>query len=329
MDSTLRKGKAEQSVLYNSVINRIKSVRGETVSQISEANDAAVIRTGSDTVISSGVVTEDIADKCYYAFYRALNNTAAACAEPVAVFNDIIMPEGTSRDVLKSYSDRFQELAVRENVDIAGGHSEVSGAVNNTVITVTCIGRPLLEKDRVLPDPKNGLSIIMTKYAGAEGTSILAYEKEKILQQRFEQAFIDDAKAFKSMLSVRNEACAALNAGPVIMHDASKGGVLSALWDIQAAYDCGLDIDLRAIPVRQETVEICELFGLDPCELLSGGAMLILTEDPCEITEALKKSGINSAVIGHTLREAKKILRSRESSRCMNRPAADAILNTL
>jgi hydrogenase expression/formation protein HypE len=31
----------------------------------------------------------------------------------------------------------------------------------------------------------------------------------------------------------------------------------------------GLEIDLKKIPVRQETIEICEFFGINPYELIS------------------------------------------------------------
>ena len=32
----------------------------------------------------------------------------------------------------------------------------------------------------------------------------------------------------------------------------------------------GLEIDLKKIPIRQETIEICEFFDLNPYKLLSG-----------------------------------------------------------
>ena len=41
----------------------------------------------------------------------------------------------------------------------------------------------------------------------------------------------------------------------------------------------GLDIDLKKIPIRQETVEVCEALGLNPYILMSSGSMMIAADD--------------------------------------------------
>ena len=48
-----------------------------------------------------------------------------------------------------------------------------------------------------------------------------------------------------------------------------EGGILRALWKMAEASRVGLRADLRKIPVRQETIEICERFDLNPYKLLS------------------------------------------------------------
>ena len=337
----LRMGKAEQSVLKNSVFNRIRNTRPETLSEIHEACDAARVRTGAETVVSTGVAAENMEDPCFYAFYRALNNAAAAQAEPLAVLTEILMPEGVDREFLKDCTERFVMLGRTEHIDIAGGHSEVSASVKSPVLSVVCIGRPLpgraVRENGPLAgkicgrdcDPAKSFSILMTKYAGLEGTAILAREKEEELRKRFPRSFIDAAKELKSSVPSVADAHLAVQAAPVILHDASKGGVFSALWDLSAAYRCGLEIDLRAVPLRQETVEICEYFDMNPYELLSGGSMLILTEDAKAVKAGLEHHGIKTTVIGHTTEGSKKILKNGERCGCMNRPSADALLSAL
>ena len=337
----LRAGKTEQAVLKNSVFNRIRNTRPETLSEIHEACDAACLLTGNETLVSTGVAAENVDDPCFYAFYRALNNAAAAQAEPLAVLTEILMPEGTDRDFLKKCTDRFVMLGRTEHTDIAGGHSEVSASVKSPVVSVVCIGRPLsgrtARENRTSaglicgrkPDPEKPLSILMTKDAGLEGTSILAFEKEEELRKRFPRFFVDGAKDLKSFVPSVEDARLAAQAAPVILHDASKGGVLSALWDLSAAYGCGLEIDMRAVPLRQETVEICEYFDMNPYELLSGGAMLILAEDAKAVKAHLEHNGIKTTVIGHTTGSSKKILVNGEQRGCMNRPSADALYSVL
>lgn len=333
----LRIGKAEQAVLKNTVFNRIRNARPETLSVLDEACDAARLRTGGETIVSTGVASENVRDICFYAFYRALNNAAAAQAEPLAVLTEILMPEGSDREFLKECTDRFVMLGRAEHVDITGGHSEVSFSVKSPVLSVVCIGRPLpgrtAQENGAAAglicgrgcDPAKPLSILMTKYAGLEGTAILACEKEEELRKRFPRSFIDAAKELKSFVPSVADARLAVQAAPVILHDASKGGVLSALWDLSAAYGCGLEIDMRAIPLRQETVEICEYFDVNPYELLSGGSMLILTDDAKAVKGQLENNGIKTTVIGAINGGSKKILRNAERCGCMNRPSADAL----
>ena len=50
----------------------------------------------------------------------------------------------------------------------------------------------------------------------------------------------------------------------------------------------GLEIDLKAIPIRQETVEVCEQFHLNPYQLISSGSMLMAAPDGLGLVQALK-----------------------------------------
>lgn len=60
----------------------------------------------------------------------------------------------------------------------------------------------------------------------------------------------------------------------------------------------GLDIDLKKIPIRQETVEVCELLGLNPYILMSSGSMMIATDDGYGLVRKLNQAGIEASVIG-------------------------------
>ena len=111
---------------------------------------------------------------------------------------------------------------------------------------------------------KPGQDILVTKWIGIEGTSIIAKEKEKELLERFSQAFVDTAKGFDQYLSVLPDSRIAVEHGVSAMHDVTEGGIYGALWEVAEASGIGLEIDLKAIPIRQETIEICEYFELNP-----------------------------------------------------------------
>ena len=71
------------------------------------------------------------------------------------------------------------------NIQVVGGHTEVTDAVNRPVLSVTGIGK--VKKDRMLPTKgaKPGQDIVITKWVALEGTAILAKEKEEELLQKF------------------------------------------------------------------------------------------------------------------------------------------------
>ena len=51
------------------------------------------------------------------------------------------------------------------------------------------------------------------------------------------------------------------------------------LWEVAEGANVGLEADLKKIPIRQETVEICEVFHLNPYHIMSSGSVLAVTED--------------------------------------------------
>lgn len=91
----------------------------------------------------------------------------------------------------------------------------------------------------------------------------------------------------------------------------------------------GLEIDLRAIPIRQETVEICEFFGVNPYQIMSSGSMLIAAEDGQAVVRALKDAGIPGTVVGRTTASNARILRNKEEIRYLDKPQPDELYRAL
>ena len=52
--------------------------------------------------------------------------------------------------------------------------------------------------------------------------------------------------------------------------------------------------------MRQETIEVCEYFDLNPYELMAGGSLLILSSNGGELVRALDAAGVPAAVIGQS-----------------------------
>lgn len=113
------------------------------------------------------------------------------------------------------------------------------------------------------------------------------------------------------------------------MHDITEGGVFGALWEMAEGSGVGLDADLKAIPIRQETVEICEYFGLNPYQIMSSGSMMIATDDGHGLVMELQKAGIHAAVVGRATDGNDRVLRNGEDVRYLDRPQTDELYKVM
>ena len=109
------------------------------------------------------------------------------------------------------------------------------------------------------------------------------------------------------------------------MHNLSEGGVLGALWEMTDGAQLGMEAYLREIPIRQQTVEICEFFGLNPYQLLSGGSMLMAAEDGNALVRLLKREGISATLIGSLTDKKERVLINGQERRYLDRPQPDEI----
>ena len=54
---------------------------------------------------------------------------------------------------------------------------------------------------------------------------------------------------------------------------------MAALWEMAEEEKIGFEIAMGSISLKQETVEICEYYRLNPYQLTSAGSYLILTDE--------------------------------------------------
>ena len=105
----------------------------------------------------------------------------------------------------------------------------------------------------------------------------------------------------------------------------TEGGIFGALWEMAEASGVGLSIDLKSIPVRQETIEICEFFGINPYQLISSGCMLMAADDGNALVRELKKEGIPATVIGKALDGKDRVLENGDERRFLEPPKTDEL----
>ena len=324
-------GKLPEQVLLRSVLKQVKHRREEVLIGPAIGQDCAVMELKEDEVfvISSDPITGTVKDIGSHGIYVTANDLAAAGADPVGVILTILLPDYVEEPELRQIMQDAEKTCKELSMEILGGHTEISNVVRQPLLTVTGVGKTKKDSLLVTRQVKAGQDVVITKWIGLEGTSILAKEKEEELLKVFHPGLIDTAKSFDQYLSVVTDAKVAREFGVSAMHDITEGGVFGALWELAEGSGVGLDADLKAIPIRQETVEICEFFGVNPYILMSSGSMMIACDDGHGLVMALKKAGIPASVVGRTTDGNDRILRNGEDVRYLDRPQSDELYKVM
>ena len=300
----MKTGKIPESVLKRSVIKQVKVNKDKILSGPGVGMDygALELKSGEAAVLSTKPVSGIAKDMGVYALM------SASGADPVGIMLTILLPPKTEEAVLRNLVKAVADKAKACGMAVLGGHTETMEAVNNPVISITGVGK--VKKDHMLSaaGARPGHEIIMTKYAGLYGTAKLASEKEEELLTRYPLSFIREAQDLLTMYSVTQEAEVARDFDLSAMHDISECGLFGALWELAAASKVGLEIELSKVPIRQQTVEVCEFYDLNPYMLQSGGSLLITAERGSDIVDALHDAGIEAAVIGRIREDNDKIV---------------------
>ncbi len=170
-------------------------------------------------------------------------------------------------------------------------------------------------------------SILLTDSIAMEALSILLSERAGEIKTTFPAFFVQEAvdcveNRHRTELPVwiQNEA--------MRIQPLGEGGILNGLWYLCEELKSGCEIRLKQIPVRQECIEICERFDINPLYADSAGAYLIASDHGHELLWMLKKAGIEASLIGVLTDGAARIILSGEQDehiRHLDRPQREEL----
>lgn len=307
------------------MIKPLTTKRPEVIIGSSVGEDCGAIATEPDEILvmSTDPITGTAIDIGHLAVDITANDIASSGAEPFGILLTVLMPPDSTEAELKEIMTEISHSCDKLGIAVIGGHTEVTDVVNRPVVSVTGVGKAKKDSLILTSGARPGMDLVLTKWAGLEGTSIIASEKREELMKKFPQDFVDRAIGFSLLISVVNDGHIAAAEGAAAMHDVTEGGIFGALWEMGEASGVGLTVDIEKIPLRQETVEICDYFGIDPYCLIGSGSMLIAAENGGKIVDALLRAGINAAVIGHTNDSNDRVVHYDGQTRFLEPPEAD------
>ena len=287
------------------IIDKSKSVKRDEVrvgNGIGE--DCAVIEYGDfECVVSTDPVTGADENIGKIAVHINCNDIASCGVEPIGILVTILAPPTSSLEDIKKIMNEIDEETKKLNVEILGGHTEITEAVNKIVVSCTAIGKGKKNSAISTSGAKVGDSIIITKKLCLEGTSILVNDFYDKCKKVLTEEEINIAKSYVESISVVKEGKIAGNHRANSMHDITEGGALGALWEMAKAGNVGFKVYKEKMPISNITKKLCDEFDIDPLKFISSGSMVITAENGEELVKKMIESGIEATIIGCITKE--------------------------
>ncbi len=260
--------------------------------------DVGVIKThGRYVVASSDPITGADRRIGWYAVNVSANDVATSGIMPSTLTVVTLLPSSSSTSQILALMTEIYRTAKSLGISVAGGHTEITPGLSKPLVVVTAFGTG--EKYVTAAMGENGDSILMTKTAGIEGTSIISTLPGA--RRTISRNILMRGESLIGKLSIVPEAKEAFATGRVhAMHDATEGGILGAVLEMSIASNLGFEMDAESIPIDESTRVICDEMMVDPLKLLGSGSLLICcsNEDESKIMERLSNQKTKCTKIG-------------------------------
>lgn len=294
-------GKIDSDLLKKIVFDKITYRRPEVKTRPGIGEDCAVVDFGKcDCVISTDPITAAVNEIGRLAIHITCNDIASNGIRPVGIMLAAMLPPGTTEEDIATIMEQAGKTAAEVKVEIIGGHTEITAAVNRPVIVSTAIGISTDSEKNSHKNMKPGDIILLTKRAGLEGAGVIASDNENELRELLSLEEIESAKGFLKEVSVVPEGAAAGRVGTCGMHDVTEGGILGAVWEMCNVENKGAIIYKENIPVDPVTEKIAGFYDIDVLRLISSGCMLIIAaaDKKDEVMRAVEEEGVMISEIG-------------------------------
>ncbi len=324
----MKAGNITQTVWKRSISRQLNCAEREDGFRLSpeESRSALYVGDSADAVWSTASAAGFSSETGEYALLKVVNDLAAGGAVPKGVSIQAMLPLDTEEDWLKEMTVKLAALCNRMKIDLTCVKAEVIPGFVRPMVFITGMGVAprgrLLCAGNALP----GQDIVLCGYIGLEGTLRILADSKGELEQRFVPSFIRQTESLKKNLDASDFIFAAAQMGILAMHQAGSGGIFAALWELAEASGIGLEIELPRLSIRQETVEICEYYNLNPYQLISGGCILMAAKDGDALVGTLQRMGARARKLGVATDKKDRVITSDEEKRYLERPAPDELV---
>ncbi len=222
-----------------------------------------------------------------------INDLAMGGAKPLFLSVAFILEEGLPVADFERIVASVRRAADGAGVQVVTGDTKVVGRGSGDKVFITTSGIGLvapgveLSSSRVRP----GDAILVSGTIGDHGIAILSQREG----MAFDEPIESDTAPLHDLVA------AMLNAYPGIhaMRDPTRGGLAASLVEIASRQKIGMQIDERAIPIRDSVRGACEILGLDPLLVANEGKLVafVPAEGADGVLAAMRRHPLGSSAV--------------------------------
>ena len=230
-----------------------------------------------------------------------INDLAVAGARPLFITTGFIIEEGTAIGELEKIVSSMADAARSAGVDIVAGDTKVveRGNGEGMFITTSGLGQ-IITPEPIAPsriDP--GDAILINGPIADHGMAIMTAREGLAIETPIES----DCAALNSLTERLITAVPETR----FMRDATRGGLAAVLCEACENQSFGIEVEERAIPLREATLAACEILGIDPLHVANEGKLVAFV--PGEAAQAALDTlkdhplGRQATIIGQATKE--------------------------
>lgn len=325
-------GKLKNEMLDKWIIKELRGIREDVLIRPGIGEDCAAIAFGDTAcVLTTDPITGSGSHLGKLAVHVCLNDIASSGAEAAALLMTLLCPEGTSKEEIHQIMVEANAEANQLGIEIIGGHTEITSAVNRTIVSATAIGKIPVQNLITTAGAHAGDLIYMTKQIATEGTAIIASDCEAELSKVLTQDELEAAKALIHQISVVPEGRIGGRIGVSAMHDATEGGVLGAIHELCVASGKGCVLTKERFPVHDATLKIAAYYNIDPMKLIASGSMIMAVhpDRAASLESALSVAGIAFSMVGEVTEACEHWLVEGQQRMLFHSPEADELYKVI
>ena len=243
-----------------------------------------------------------------------VNDISVMGATPLALSCALILEAGLDMDIVDRVMESMGNTCKACGVPVATGDTKVvdAGAVDQMFMVTSAVGKrsPYMDHNMEVANQyrkvdsrwatdsnvRPGDAIIVSGTVGDHGVALLSYR----------EGYGFDSEVKSDVAPLNGLIAEGLKTGGIVtMKDPTRGGLANTLNEWCSKSHIGMEVDEKAIPLRDGVVSACEMLGIDPLSIGNEGKVVIacVPEMAEEILKTLRNHplGKNASIIGHAV----------------------------